>query len=87
MENFFNEKFKMNDILQQHQNLIQANIRKAEKQANAQFSQSTLDDFGQVLANSLAYQTSVHRIRLAKLQEISGIPPQYHPQVSNTNSS
>ena len=75
----------MNEVIQQHLNQIQADIKKSEKQANAQFAKSTLDNYGQILANSLAYQTSIHRVRLAKLQEISGIPPQYHPQCSEQN--
>lgn len=76
----------MNEVIQQHINLIQADIKKSEKQANSEFAKSTLDNFGQILTNSLAYKTSVHRVRLAKLQEISGIPPQYNPNYYIQNS-
>lgn len=68
----------MNEAIQKRLNHLQADIQKSEKQANAQFAKSTLDDFGQVLTNSVAYNTSVHRVRLAKLQEISGMEPHYH---------
>ncbi|OHT09694.1 hypothetical protein TRFO_21313 [Tritrichomonas foetus] len=68
----------MNEAIQRHLSNIQADIEKTEKEANASFAKSTLDDFGQILANSVAYETSIHRVRLAKMQELSGIPPQYH---------
>ena len=68
----------MNEVIQHHLNVIQADIAKSEKEANATFAKSTLDDFSQIVTNSIAYNTSVHRIRIAKLQEMSGLPPQYY---------
>lgn len=48
------------------------------------FANATLTDYSAILANSIAYGSSVHRIKLAKLQEMSGRTPQYqNPQQEN----
>jgi hypothetical protein len=47
---------------------------KDEKEVRNEFAKATLGDFGQILAFSAATGKSVHRIRLEKLREISGLP-------------
>jgi hypothetical protein len=46
----------------------------AEKQANSDFAQTVLSNFGQILTLSVATHVSVHRARLAKLRELSDSP-------------
>jgi hypothetical protein len=41
------------------------------------FARETLINYGQILAYSAAYGVSPHRIKLAKLQEISEMKPEY----------
>lgn len=72
------------NVIQQHQKLIQENIQKSENEAKVQFIKSTLDNFGQVLTNAAADNTSVARIRLAKMQELANMNPHYYPESFNT---
>jgi hypothetical protein len=49
------------------------------KEANAEFAKAVLSDFGQILAASLATGTSVHRVRMRKLEEICNAPREDRP--------
>ena len=55
---------------------------KMEKMVQNSFSKVILTDYSQVLGNAAAYGISTHRVKLAKLQEISNMEPNYKPESS-----
>ena len=59
---------------------IKSNDKIEKIQSN--FSKAVLTDYAQILGNSAAYGVSPHRIKLAKLQEISKLEPNYEPTSS-----
>lgn len=53
------------------------------RQPKEYFAKAVLTNYGQLLANSAAYGTSIHRIKLAKFQELSNIPPNFEDYQSS----
>lgn len=73
MDNFL----RANDLIQNTFICNVMNVDETEADTRAAFARATVTDYGAVLANAVAYGASPHRIRRAKLQEMSGRAPQY----------